>query len=257
MTNVFCQVFPCDNITAPPPSPGGGGGGDCVYSDAYPDVYPDAHPCDTVTVAATTEIPCDLEPKTLFASCGQIKTHRIVPTNEDGVAIDTQGVDLTFIIEDQEGFDIETGTATQNPPVGNLLLGADDVGSEIMFVSQTANDMSGEYRFAVRETATNSPICFGVLIVRYVPKVGDPTPTTDDPDFPSKITVCLQGDGGNPIRGALIFASTDQAGADIVDVTISDQAGNAEFTGLEIGSYYATTKINGQTVDVRPFEVEN
>ena len=76
-------------------------------------------------------------------------------------------------------------------------------------------------------------------------------------DCPSQFSVCLQDNGGNPIRGALIFASTDQAGADIVEVTISDQSGNAEFTGLEIGSYYATTEINRQTVDVRPFEVKN
>jgi len=76
-------------------------------------------------------------------------------------------------------------------------------------------------------------------------------------DCPSQFTVCLQDGDGNPIRGALIFASTDQAGVDIVDVTISDQAGNAEFTGLEIGSYYATTKINDRVVDVRQFEVTN
>ena len=76
-------------------------------------------------------------------------------------------------------------------------------------------------------------------------------------DCPSQFSVCLQNNDGNPIRGALIFASTDQAGADIVDVTISDQDGNAQFTGLEIGTYYTTTEINRQTVDVRPFEVKN
>ena len=212
----------------------------------------------TAEVAAvTTDIPCDLEPKKLYASCGQIKTHRIVPVNEDGAAIDVQGVPLTFVIEDQEGYDLETGTATQNPPVGDPLLGADDVGSEIMFTSQAANDMPGEYRFAVRDTATNSPVCFGELIVRYVPKIGDPMPTTDAPDCPSKFSVCLQGNGGKPIRGAIVFASTDQAGLEIEDVTISDQAGNAEFIRLKIGTYYATTKINGQTIDVRPFEVKN
>ena len=76
-------------------------------------------------------------------------------------------------------------------------------------------------------------------------------------DCPSQFSVCLQDNGGNPIRGAIIFASTDQAGVEIIDVSISDQAGNAEFTRLEIGTYYATTKlkINGPTVDVRPFEV--
>jgi len=74
---------------------------------------------------------------------------------------------------------------------------------------------------------------------------------------PNQFSVCLQENGGNPIKGALIFASTDQAGDDIVDVTISDKDGKAEFTGLEIGTYYATTKINGQTIDVRPFEVKN
>ena len=78
-------------------------------------------------------------------------------------------------------------------------------------------------------------------------------------DCPSQFSVCLQDNGGNPIHGAIIFASTDQAGADAVDSAVSDQAGNAEFTRLEIGTYYATTKlkINGPTVDVRPFEVEN
>ena len=80
---------------------------------------------------------------------------------------------------------------------------------------------------------------------------------TLEADCPSQFSVCLQDNDGNPIHGALVFASTDQAGADIIDVTISDQAGNAEFTGLDIGTYYATTKINGQTVDVRPFEVKN
>ena len=127
-------------------------------------------------IPPTTEIPCDLEPKTLYTFCGQTKTHRIVPADEDGAAIDTQGAALTFVIEDQEGYDLETGTATQNPPVGDPLLGADDVGSEIMFTSQAANDNPGEYRFAVRVTATNSPICFGTLIVRNVAKIGDPTP---------------------------------------------------------------------------------
>ena len=236
MPNVFCQVFPCDNITTPPPSLGGGGDG-CVYSEAYPDVYPDAHPCDTVTVAATTEIPCDLEPKTLFASCGQIKTHRIVPTNEDGVAIDTQGVDLTFIIEDQEGFDIETGTATQNPPVGNLLLGADDVGSEIMFVSQTANDMPGEYRFAVRDVATNSPICFGVLNVRYIPKTGDPTPTTPDTKG-----VCIRignQQDGTPIEGATVRVTQDLAGLIQVATFLAGADGIVDIQVVAAGTYYA------------------
>ena len=76
-------------------------------------------------------------------------------------------------------------------------------------------------------------------------------------DCPSQFSVCLQNNDGNPIRGALIFASTDQAGADIVDVTISDQFGNGQFTGLDEGSYYATTKINNRVVDVRQFEVTN
>jgi len=236
---------------------------------------------DPVINPPTTDIPCDLEPKTLYASCGQTKTHRIVPVNEDGAAIDTQGVDLTFVIEDQAGFDLETGSAIQNPPVGDPSLGADDVGSEVMFTSQAANDMPGEYQFAVRDVATNSPICFGVLIVRYIPKIGDPAPAIDPltpnqvaegiafigengvamvgtlvADCPSKFSVCLQ-DGENPIRGALIFASTDQAGNDIVDAAISDQDGNAEFIGLEIGTYYVTTEINRQTVDVRIFNVES
>ena len=74
-------------------------------------------------IPPVTDIPCDLESKTIYASCGQTKTHRIVPTNEDGVAINTQGVALTFVIEDQTGFDLETGSATQNPPVGDPLLG--------------------------------------------------------------------------------------------------------------------------------------
>jgi len=95
---------------------------------------------DPPSSQVTTEIPCDLTSKTIYASCGQTKTHRILPVNSDGAAIDTQGVALTFVIEDQDGFDIETGTATQNPPVGDPLLGADDVGSEIMFTSQAAND---------------------------------------------------------------------------------------------------------------------
>ena len=82
-------------------------------------------------------------------------------------------------------------------------------------------------------------------------------PPSVSADCPSQFSVCLQNNDGDPIRGALIFASTDQAGNDIVDVTITDKFGKAEFTGLEIGPYYATTKINGQTVDVRPFEVKN
>ena len=115
MSNVFCNVFPCDLTTPPTPSPNSDSDCDCIYGEAYPDVYPDAHPCDTV-ISATTEIPCDLEPKTLYASCGQTKTHRIVPTNEDGIAIDTQGVDLTFVIENQEEFDLETGCLLYTSP---------------------------------------------------------------------------------------------------------------------------------------------
>ena len=49
-------------------------------------------------------------------------------------------------------------------------------------------------------------------------------------DCPSQFSVCLQDNGGNPIHGAIVFASTDQAGADAVDSAVSDQAGNAEFT---------------------------
>ena len=61
----------------------------------------------------------------------------------------------------------------------------DDVGSEIMFTSTDANDNPGEHRFAVRETVTNSPVCFGTLVVRYVAKIGDPEPVTTVSHLPS------------------------------------------------------------------------
>jgi len=93
--------------------------------------------------------------------------------------------------------------------------------------------------------------------VPFIGANGVPMVGTLEADCPSQFSVCVQYGNGNPIRGALIFASTDQAGIEIADVTISDQAGNAEFTGLETGTYYATTKINGRVIDVRTFEVTN
>ena len=206
-----------------------------IYCYAYPDAYPDAHPC--VVIPTVTDIPCDLEPKTLNASCGQIKTHRIVPTNEEGAAIDVQGVPLVFVIENQEGFDLETGPATQKPPVGDPLLGIDDVGSEVMFTSQAANDKPGEYRFAVRDKATNSPICFGVLIVRYIPKVGDPMPET-----PDNKGVCIRirnQQNGEPIGGATVRITQDIDGLILVATFLSDADGIVDIKVVAVGTYFA------------------
>ena len=76
-------------------------------------------------------------------------------------------------------------------------------------------------------------------------------------DCPSQFTVHLQDSNEKPIHGALIFVSTDRAGTDIVDVTITDQYGNGEFTGLELGTYYAITEIDDHVVDTRSFEVRD
>lgn len=242
MPNVFCNAFPCDTATSTPIISGGSA---CVYSNSYPTVYSNAHPCNTVN-SITTEIPCDLEPKTLFASCGQVKTHRIVPTNEDGVAIDTQGVDLTFVIEDQNEFDLETGVATQNPPVGDPSLGADDVGSEIIFTSTTANDRPGEYRFAVRDVETNSPVCFGVLIVRYVPKIGGPVSTVVTPSKdPNNFELCITDNNDNPLSDATVVICTKQTtGPDgLVNFNLSE------------GEYTAEIIYNGQSHGITEFNV--
>lgn len=188
-------------------------------------------------IPPTTEIPCDLEPKTLNASCGQIKTHRIVPVNQSGAAIDTQGVALAFVIEDKAGFDIETGIAIQNPPVDDPLLAAGDVGSEIRFTSQVANDNPGVYHFAVRDVVTNSPICFGDLNVRYVPKIGDPMPVTKGTKG-----VCIRignQQDGSPIEGATVRVTQDKAGLIQVAAFLTNADGIADIQVVVAGTYYA------------------
>ena len=187
-------------------------------------------------IPPTTDIPCDLTSKTINASCSQIKTHRIVPVNSEGAAIDTQGVGLMFVIEDQAGFDIETGTAIQNPPVDDPLLAAGDVGSEVRFTSQAANDVPGEYGFAVRDVVSNSPICFGVLIVSYVPKVGNPTETADTKG------VCIRignQQDGTAIEGATVRVTEDVDGLIQVAAFVTGADGIVDIKVAAAGTYYA------------------
>ena len=187
-------------------------------------------------IPPTTEIPCDLTSKTINASCSQIKTHRFVPVNSEGAAIDTQGVGLMFVIEDQAGFDLETGTAFQNPPVGDPLLADGDVGSEVRFTSQAANDVPGEYRFAVRDVVSNSPIGFGVLIVSYVPKAGNPTQTADTKG------VCIRignQQDGTAIEGATVRVTEDVEGLIQVAAFVTGADGIVDIKVAAAGTYYA------------------
>jgi len=175
------------------------------------------------SVMSTTEIPCEVEERKLNVFCGQVKVHRFVPISPDGDFIDTAGVGLQFVVETLDGIDIETGVATQEETGANEPF-------EIRFVTNLANAEPGNYRWAVRDLITRSPIAFGDYCVSYVPKPGDPVVGAED-SFCFTVTHQVTG---VPLEGALVTV-TDSAG-EIVATAKTDESGNVGFP-LDPGMY--------------------
>ena len=230
MTIILNDGFAVDPGIDPgfnPLTPGG-----CVYEDSYPDAYPDAHPCFDMTVV-TTEIPCELDARQLSASCGQIKTIRIVPIGPNDEIIDVTGMTLQFVVEDAMGIDIETGPAIQTDENA-------DPPFEIQFTTQVANLDPGEYRWAVREVSTMSPVAYGSYAVNDIPKPGAPTAPAG-----SSFCVRVTNSTGQIVEGATVTV-TDDTGA-FVASGLSDELGLVSFAVAAAGTYGYEATYPGST----------
>ena len=227
---VLPDVVPPPVIAPPginPLTPGG-----CVYQNSYTNAYPNAHPCFDMTVI-TTEIPCELNDRQLSASCGQIKTIRFVPIGPDNEIIDVNGMLLQFVVENQQGIDIETGPAIQSdenaePPF------------ELQFTTQAANLDPGDYRWAVREVSTMSPVAYGSYAVNDIPKPGSPAAPAG-----SSFCVRVTNSTGQIVEGATVTL-TDAIGA-FVASGLSNELGLVSFAVATAGTYGYEATYPGST----------
>ena len=227
---VVPEVVPPPVVAPPginPLAPGG-----CVYQNSYTNAYPNAHPCFDMTVI-TTEIPCELNARQLSASCGQIKTIRFVPIGPDNEIIDVSGMSLQFVVEDSMGIDVETGPAIQSDENA-------DPPFELQFTTQAANLDPGQYRWAVRELSTMSPIAYGSYVVNDIPKPGSPAAPAG-----SSFCVRVTNSTGQIVEGATVTL-TDATGA-FVASGLSNELGLVSFAVAAAGTYGYEATYPGST----------
>ena len=227
---ILPDVVPPPVVAPPginPLTPGG-----CVYQNSYTNAYPNAHPCFDMTVI-TMEIPCELNDRQLSVSCGQTKTIRFVPIGPDDEIIDVSGMSLQFVVEDSLGIDVETGPAIQADENA-------DTPFELQFTTQAANLHPGDYRWAVRELTTMSPIAYGSYAVNDIPKPGSPAAPAG-----SSFCVRVTNSTGQIVEGATVTL-TDDTGA-FVASGLSNELGLVSFAVAAAGTYGYEATYPGST----------
>ena len=161
------------------------------------------------------EIPCDFSDHSLTVACGQAKTFVFTAAGPDGELIDVRDRTLVFVVESQNGIDIETGPAIQN----------DDL--EIRFSTQVANGNPRLLRWSVRDDETGTPIRFGSYRVLDIAKSGVSPPSFVTPTSCHSVTV---NDGnGIPISGVCVDVTSDAMGAALIATGRTDSFGVFEF----------------------------
>ena len=188
---------------------------------------------------ATADIPCDPIRRQLSASCGQIKTHTLENVvDENGALITTGTMPLQFIIEDRSGNDIETGQAFMDEP------------GIFYFKTQSANEIPGSYRWAIREASTLSPVVYGDFGDYRVIDVAKAGPSVSNYNF------CFTSvEPGSLVRITEDEPTINQAGLIFVADSIADENGIASFN-LPIGTYWATAYHDGLKFSAKRFEIK-
>ena len=139
--------------------------------------------------------------------------------DENGAPIDTGGEALSFVVENANGVDIETGPATMVEP-GVFIFNVDE-----------ASQTPGEYRWAIRTVDRGAVVVYGDTgdyVVLDIAKEGDPSSSSES-------SVCVSvTSGGQPLEGAIVVA-TDIATNDRFTVVVGSE-GLAVFN-LPVGTY--------------------
>ena len=112
--------------------------------------------------------------------------------DENGAPIDTGGEVLSFLVEDSNGVDIESGPATMVEP------------GVFIFDVDLASQTPGKYRWAIRTVDRGAVVVYGDAgdyVVLDIAKEGDPSGSSES-------SVCVSvTSGGQPLEGAIVIAT--------------------------------------------------
>ena len=136
------------------------------------------------------EFECSTIDHILCAQTCETREHSLLPVDENGDPIDVAGLALMFIIEGQDGTDIETGSAFQDP-----------TDQTITFTATDAHLEPGRYPFAIRTAFQKRVVAKGYIEVEYAAAVGGPSMSSD-------FSVCISvTSGGQALEGAIVIAT--------------------------------------------------
>jgi len=172
-------------------------------------------PIDPVNPVGPT-ILCEVVKIDFCAFNGETKTHSFAPIGLDGSPLDLTTETLIATVEHLDNQnDLISAIATYN--------------ANTQEVSFDANLEEGNYRWSVRTVDRNIVIGLGEIHVDYAANPGSAAL------IPHALTVRLNEE---PLIGATVRITTDQAGVDLVVELITDSHGKIN-TSLASGNYYA------------------